>query len=431
MPNEEDIRAALRVRAGQAPDAQRVLTEIRERQARQPSAAGGGRRSARMNSRTRPTKTSRRVRLLAAMAASAAVVALIATSVALTSRTHAPSPTVSSSVSLRSVPRFYMALVKINPLSQVYSAQEAVIRDTVTGATLATIRPPKGYGSFIALSGAADDRTFVLAADAGKFNIRTAQSLEKFFVVRFRPSSGTASITVLPIPQTPKTSILDGIALSPSGTELAVAVQVGKNRAEARLSVYSMTTGAVRSWLGTGTIGALDNTAMSWSRTGTLAFNWYGKLRTVHHKLQAPPVDGIWLLNTSAPGGSLLGRSRLVVQGQWFNTKGSAWAEDGVLTPDGTKIVVALGDPFGIISSSTTSGFAEYSAATGRRIRIVHVVTADGGQLLEWTNSSGSVLVVSSPTKRSGKLRFGVLSDNRFRIIPKAPPVSGATVLAF
>ncbi len=40
----------------------------------------------------------------------------------------------------------------------------AVIRATATGAVLATVQPPRPYGSFTFVSGAADDRTFVLAA---------------------------------------------------------------------------------------------------------------------------------------------------------------------------------------------------------------------------------------------------------------------------
>jgi hypothetical protein len=276
----------------------------------------------------------------------------------------------------------------------------------------------------------------VVAAEVGKFNI-SYRVPAKFFVVRFHPGSRTATLAGLPIPETPKAGLLDGMAVSPSGTELAVGVQTGKNYSEAQLSVYSLTTRAVRSWRGTGQIGSYswDSAAMSWSRSGTLAFNWFGKLRIVNRKVEFPPVDGIWLLNTSATGGRLLGRSRHAVRPPQLTSPGLQFEWDGVLTPEGTKIVAAVYKVRFLPGASRifTSAFEEFSAATGRRIRILDKVSTEaiGQNALEWTNSSGSVLVVDGPTRQGGKFRYGVLSGSRFITLPKAPPVTGIVDLAF
>src|SRR6516165_9176169 len=61
---------------------------------------------------------------------------------------------------LRQVPRYFAALTD----RVQEQAQAAVVRSTLTGHVLATVAPPRPYQIFTWVSAAADDRTFVLAA---------------------------------------------------------------------------------------------------------------------------------------------------------------------------------------------------------------------------------------------------------------------------
>jgi hypothetical protein len=371
---------------------------------------------------------SRRSRITGVLAPVTAATALLAVTASAGVSAYAAPTTASASgptrISLRSVPPYYMSLVNIrNP--NIYGPQKAEIRDTVTGAKLATVFPPKQDASFMSLTGAADDRTFVLSAEVGKWSPPSGPT--KFFLARFDPADGHVTLTSLRVPEIPNADLLTGLALSPNGTELAMAVLTGKNRSVAQVSVYSVKTAArIRSWQSTGTIGysLYDTNSISWSRTGTLAFNWFGNGTVVNGKPQLATDDGIWLLNTNKPSGGLLTHSRLAVRQPQPSGPGAYFSWDGVLTPYGNKIVVPV--YWGAGSPSTASGFEEFSARTGRLTGILHEVstTALGGNALEWTSSAGGVLVVGAPPKQGGKYVYGVLSGTRFIPLPKAPPVT-------
>src|SRR6202035_352722 len=62
------------------------------------------------------------------------------------------------SAAVPAVPRYYVAL---NNPHVATSRDQVVVGDTLTGKRLATVSPPKG-GTFGGVTGAADDRTFVL-----------------------------------------------------------------------------------------------------------------------------------------------------------------------------------------------------------------------------------------------------------------------------
>src|SRR5208283_1396632 len=61
---------------------------------------------------------------------------------------------------------------------------EAVVRVTATGGTLVGITPPHPYGTFVGVTAAADNRTFVLAAqDLARLPLLAAPAT-RFFVLR-------------------------------------------------------------------------------------------------------------------------------------------------------------------------------------------------------------------------------------------------------
>ena len=116
------------------------------------------------------------------LAAAAAVAAVVATSLAISATFHgqhqgsgAGAHTYTGSgtgtgpvhgaplgppAALHDLPPYF---AELTDLTQV-QAQKAVVRSTVTGQALATVTPPRPYNVFTWVSGATDDRTFVLAA---------------------------------------------------------------------------------------------------------------------------------------------------------------------------------------------------------------------------------------------------------------------------
>ena len=421
---EDRLRAATRAAAGTvAPDSAPPLRLPREPKRRRPAFTA-----------RRPQ--ARWHRAIAPLAAAAAVIAVVTASVTLAhtmaSRPHShrlPAGTVPLSAAPRfagaAVPAYYVAL-EPGPLSA--ASTRAVVRATATGAALATIRPPRPYYAFGAVSGAADDRTFVLAAQPrtgppqrvhGKWTDGPTPPT-RFFTLRLDPASHTARLTALPVSEGRKP--VSGIALSPDGRKLAVAlgrVGLGSPQEQA-IQVITLQTRSVRTWtwrvtrthgLGNVVVGA---NMLSWAADGrTLAFeeitNLFG---------HADPHLDVRLLDTAAPGSSLLS-SRVVGRFSTGNTG------DAVITPDGTKIVVSS-------VTHTARAFTAYSTATGQRVAVAgrrpypHA-NYGGWPVIYWASPSGGTLIVydagrgSKLLTRNGGLVPGVLAvvtGSRFLPIP-------------
>lgn len=437
MTHEDDLRAAYRWLAGKAPGADTVLTAVLERPAepfsdrrRRPGSLLGPRQS--------------RGRLLAPVAAAVAVVAVVAVVAAIGANMPEDSPAASSAAALAGVPPYYLTLTPhghaLRPPFYAY------LRSTVTGATLATVRPPAPFNSFIDVTGAADDRTFVLAAEYVGTGARAVDGPSALFRARFDPDSQKLSLKRLPVPEFPATTFLPGLALSPSGTELAVSEDVPPAAAKGdvsqdrlQIAVYSMTTGAARIWRdakgrdNTGFAGFIENATLSWAGDGILAFDDLGTKQSA----------GIRLLNTRGPGGDLLADSRQAVS-MAVNVSGptDAWNLAGeLLTPDGGTIVAAMTrQPKEVMRNGVTvvphwpsvnAELAEYSVATGQRIRTFLPVHKPF-LMPVWTNASGSVVIVYGPANRQSSLEsplvLGVVTGSRFTRIPGGAGIDYGTV---
>jgi len=211
--------------------------------------------------------------------------------------------------------------------------------------------------------------------------------------------------------------------------------------------VVTLATGATRTWTASGTIGfgPDDARSLSWAADErTLAFDWEGNGPGVH--------TGVWLLDLSAGGSSLLADSREAVTLMNQASLGTtptpspspsasptrppatppACQEDSIITPDGSTIVcgaiaeVAEGGRLnsGIPAASPQRGavteFIEYSTATGKVARILgHWKFGKVGALsveVLWSNASGSVLIGVIPDSGGG--RVGVISGNEFTPLP-------------
>src|SRR5262249_17742172 len=122
---------------------------------------------------TLPRLPRRWMAWLTPLAAAAAVAAVVATSLAISAPFHGhtgnngptgasrwPGPPLGPRAALPKRPPSFGEL----PPQELIYARTALVRSTVTGRVLTTVSPPRPYKIFTFVSGTADDRTFVLAA---------------------------------------------------------------------------------------------------------------------------------------------------------------------------------------------------------------------------------------------------------------------------
>ena len=188
--------------------------------------------------------------LLVPLAAAAAVTGVVAASLAIGAAFHgnarpagsAPAtqshpspaplrPAALHAAALRQVPRYFAALTLTAPV-QVMGGEAVVVRSTLTGQVLATVTPPRPYRIFKWVSAAADDRTFVLAAQrywhiaSGQAGMpaqnRDVTTPMVFFRMTFDPATHTAKLARLAVPETIPSAQLAGMTVSPDGTRLAL-----------------------------------------------------------------------------------------------------------------------------------------------------------------------------------------------------------------
>lgn len=371
---------------------------------------------------------------LTPLAAAAAVAAVVAGSLAISGtfggRPHATGPAAGppqgapagGPAALRRVPPYYLALA--GP-SGIMGGQRAEIRASRTGAVLATVRPPRPFGLFTWVSAAADDHTFILAAQrywpiapgsrGARAETRDSTTPTWFFRLSFTPSAKSAQLTRLAIPGSVDTRQLSGVALSPDGTRLAL--DTGRS-----IQVISLATGAKRTWRwpggGGGWIGNSKpyGQVLTWSADGKqIAFQqWGGRFGS---------TANVRVLDISAPGRSLE-PAKLV---RTFPNKSDVLTLGGMntlLTPDGTKIVAPTMTQAAKPPYATQVEITEFSARSGKIERSMDTFRSANPAIRQevlWSSSSGSTLIVTDPRGKKGQPVTGVLSGNRFTALPRAP----------
>jgi hypothetical protein len=365
-----------------------------------------------------------RWRWLAPLGAAAAVVVIAAAALTLASGQPSSGPpgSVASNpaAATGSVPPYYVSLNLAGngdccrpglPYSPVTTA---VVRATGTGAVLATIRPPRPYGTFIGVTAADDDRTFVLAAVQLTPLPYTQAPPTGFFLLRIDPANpdptARARLTRLPITVQPQGAGVSGLALSPDGTKLAIAeALIG---APPALHVVTLATGAERVWaattggptFGPGTTGE----PLSWAQDErTLAFVSAG--------------TQVRLLNTAAAGSSLPASSRLVVSAPPGDL--APYWQQVMITGDGQTIIAVIE----IDAKAVRQELVTFSARTGKLLHVLNLIPVYGNYNYErvlWASRTGQVLIVSGtqPGTTVGSLgtgaTAGVLSHGHFSPIP-------------
>jgi hypothetical protein len=369
-------------------------------------------------------------RVLIPLAAAASVIAVVATSLAITGGTHGhrPGKATSHASALASLPPYYVLLTGSNPNRTVLQPDHAVIRATSSGATLASVTPPSPYGTFALVAGAGDGHTFVLAAEKWAVQRQdggVSQQAEptKFFLLRINPVTGKPRLTALPIPAEPASVGLSGMALSPGGRRLAVAIDDAGGKQS--IQVFTVATGSERQWTWPGG-GNITNNAggngqvLSWAADQqTLAFQvWQGKNIYVR------------LFDTASAAGLQASTVAVDFPGAAVDSPPGDVTFGGTstfITPDGAMIVCATTSTEKWSTTMTELGYTEFSTGTGRAVRILDPRRYAGKALLQtqdvlWTNASGSTLIVVADVAgaRPGRylLQIGAVTGNSFTPLP-------------
>lgn len=301
--------------------------------------------------------------------------------------------------------------------------------DSQTGKQVALIEHPANV-TFTGVSGAADDRTFVVA---GAYFVPTPlpgvqgdmEDIQVFYLLRINPGSARpTTLTRLGITALPSATLINGLALSPDGQTLAVLEWRERNAPEVvALQLYSVATGkAERAWTGGlppasisgygDAFGYGDNfTGLTWLTGGrTLAFTYYAKG-------QAPAVR---TLDTTLPGTGLLAGSQRVFA---LPVTGPDACAQAVLTADGRTVVCGTQQSSITGCNGANAGTTEaleideYSAATGKREPVLYLHTArcapNGIGALGWVGPGGTLVAAVDP----GSAQQGILSTQDDEVV--------------
>ena len=251
----------------------------------------------------------------------------------------------SSGATPTGVPEYYVAWMQA-------SSPYLVVGNTFTGQTIATINAPAGVFLEEVFGAAADDRTFVVT---GHHRHGTDVGTTVWYLLRIAPGSSTpARLTPLPLPVRQSYA---GVALSPDGTQVAVALP-GR---PAALRVYSTATGALlREW--------------------------------------STPASGELMAAKVPAGGS--------------------WQYTACTSRTDTKCAYTQRNFIGFLRVTHDSQGATYQGM-GVSSECPRLTAPDNAAYLGWANADGSVIIGSELC--AGHARFGIFSGGGFTPLPALP----------
>ena len=330
------------------------------------------------------------------------------------------------------VPEYYVAWMQAD-------TPYLVVGNTFTGRTVATVGAPAGVSLQAVYGVAADDKTFVVTGN----RLHGASGGTVWYLLRIAPGSATpARLTPLPIPVREDPA---GVALSPDGSKLAVALP----GSPATLRVYSVNSGSlIRDWSTTaaGELTAEKVQPGSWQFTA-LVLRWSADGSQLAFAWNASTIR---VLDPNAPDGDLITSSRPLA---WI---GIAYASLGNFTCDAAQgwqpITITRGaeagqgvvcagnsqsDRYTSCTSQTKSkctytqwtaiGFlrATQLAGGGSYMGLDIGSACDSkaepvnGAYLGWSNLDGSEAIGSLVC--GGRSRFGIFRGKTFTPLPPLP----------
>jgi hypothetical protein len=373
------------------------------------------------------------------MAAAAAVVAVAATLVAVRSLPHhiAPSADRSSPPSIvpgpapgaLAIPRYYVALGRV-------PGGGIGVGDTQSSRWVATVGLPPGSDRFAGVTGAADDRTFVVDIAQSPPPGTTSKITPRiWYLLRIAPGTDHAARLIsLAVPPTPNNTLVTGIALSPDGTELAVLSQLLQPSVyvvpgPVTLRIYSVATGAaLRTWTGPTYQTSPEamsrddtfdeNTTLTWVAGNRLAFSYLTE-----------PGDRIVarMLNLALPGTGLIAdSSHIASPRKTTDCLGSLplVTADGRLAVCGTQAYGAggLGSCYAVGRlSGGKPRFVEYATKTGWTTVLYRYPDGciTGFAVVYWASPSGDAVIGQMTAylqfQSSSQVMAGLFTDATFQ----------------
>jgi len=324
-----------------------------------------------------------------------------------------------SSGPVSGVPSYYLTLDE--PWSGHFA--KAVVHSSATGAALASTRIPMPGTAPPSLAAAADGRTFIVVDNNGPA-LGNGHG-DRFYRLRVGPDGRSVRLDRLAISVHPLA--VDGVALSPDGSRLAIAEQSchGNGCQYSQIQVVTLATGATRTWR-TRASGA--PWSLSWAADGQqVAFLWESG------RDSPPPAQrtGYWLLSMAGKGGDLLPAEGPVRVPP--NPGGNIPA--ALVTPDGrafitnsTRIVPGPDHHVTVITR-----IIKLSARSGQVRGVLYAASASG--VLQTYGNAGTVdeqgctVLSLDPTGQHplvqcfllGRFTLGTLADGRLRPLPGVP----------
>jgi hypothetical protein len=308
-------------------------------------------------------RRSRAVRWLAPVAAVAAVIGVI-TGVSVVGPSGGNQPTADNQPPVIAqptgpMPRYYVTAFQTFGAGSREPATFAVVHDSATGATLATVRVPTLTGSQgdtggLRITAAGDDRTFIITQQPGPIG---------FYLLHVAADGRSAQLSKLPVNLPQPLSVVDE-ALSPDGRRLALAVQdcSSKSCRYDGIRVVTLATGAVSSWTTKANGFPLN---VSWVGNGRLAFEWQSGAQ----RAPAGQQTGYRLL-------SLGGTSRDLLAARAIGSPApepTQYVPAAVVMADGSIVVTSTVQ--NIPGGTVVAKIIEVSARTGQLLGVLHTAT--------------------------------------------------------
>jgi hypothetical protein len=324
------------------------------------------------------------------------------------------------------IPRYYLTFTDV-PYRQGLPETEAVIRDSASGQITGTAKIlTNDFPAPVTVTAAPDDRSFIIGTyePDPKGTQATSYQEYRFFRLPISADGKPGRLTELPAYPVPMYAFVEGIALSPDGTLLAVSSMYSLGRQNGlpagKVEVINLVTGKVRIWTAATQQGHYyDPGPPSWADGDRMiAFTWQ---RSENLTTDNMVMEGVRLLDTSAPGDNLAD-SRMIVPRKAV----SGTIQSVLITPDGRDVLVATSRD---VPSSGNRGtviaqIAEVPSAGSGPVRVLRTEAARSTVNTQGFLNDSSQVLSLDPTGRYALvqcIQFGWLDLDLGRFTPLPP----------
>ncbi len=277
------------------------------------------------------------------------------------------------------IPRYYLTFNYVaDQKFQGMDVTEAVIRASATGRTTGTVKiVTNDFPAPVTVTAVPDDRSFIIGTyePDPRATKATGNQEYRFFRLPISADGKPGHLTELLSYPVPMSEFVEGIALSPDGTLLAVSSIDSQDRqngpSAGKIEVINLATGKVRSWTAATQQGHYyDPGPPSWADGNRMiAFAWLRSQSLTNDKMT---MEGVRLLDTATPGDNLMDSRMIVAPKAVSGTISSV-----LITPDGRDVLVAIyrNVPSGRNRGAVTAQIAEVPTAGSGLVRVLYTVT--------------------------------------------------------